>query len=196
MENKLKPVLQNHQVILRPLEAHDEEALWSIAQEKELWIYGLSDLSLPGELKKYIESAITNRTQGTTAVWVIIAAETGKVAGCTRLAEISWNDERGQIGWTWIGKDFQGTGLNKAAKFEILKYGFETLGLNRIELKADERNLQSRRAMEKIGAQYEGTLRGHLKIKDGFIRNSVFYSILKQEWPAIKERVFASFVQK
>lgn len=186
MENKLELTLQNEQVILRPLQLDDEAALWPIAQEKELWRYGLKDLSEPGELKKYIASAIKDREEGTAAVWVIIAAKTGEVAGCTRLGEISWKDERGQIGWTWIGKNFQGTGLNKAMKYEIFKYGFETLGLNRIELKADERNLQSRRAMEKIGAKYEGTLREHMKINDGFIRNTVFYSILKSEWEALK----------
>jgi RimJ/RimL family protein N-acetyltransferase len=185
MENKLKPTLQNKKVLLRPLELGDEEALSTIAQEKELWIYGLKDLSEPGELKKYIENAVQNRNEGNTIVWVIIDAKTGKVAGCTRLAEISWKDERGQIGWTWIGKEFQGSGLNRAMKYEIFKYGFETLGLNRIELKADERNLQSRRAMEKIGAKYEGTLREHMKIKDGYIRNTVFYSVLKSEWPAL-----------
>jgi RimJ/RimL family protein N-acetyltransferase len=185
MENKLKPTLQNEKVILRPLELSDEAALWPIAQERELWEYGLKDLSEPGELRKYIESAINNRTAGNTIVWVIIDAKTGKVAGCTRLAEISWFDERGQIGWTWIGKEFQGTGLNRAMKYEIFNYGFETLGFNRIELKADERNLQSRRAMEKIGAKYEGTLREHIKIKDGFIRNTVFYSVLKSEWATV-----------
>ena len=74
-------------------------------------------------------------------------------------------------------------------KFEILKYGFETLSLNRIELKADERNVQSRRAILKLGATEEGTLRQHMKIADGFIRNTVFYSILKSEWPEIKTKM-------
>jgi RimJ/RimL family protein N-acetyltransferase len=185
MENKLNPTLKNEKVILRPLSLTDEDLLWPIAQEKELWLYGIKDLSVPGELRKYIEDAISDREKGSTIVFIVIEAKTGKVAGCTRLAEISWKDERGQIGWTWIGKEFQGSGLNAAMKYEILKYGFEVLNLNRIEFKADERNLQSRRAMEKIGAKYEGTLRQHIKIKDGFIRNSVFYSILKSEWTEV-----------
>jgi RimJ/RimL family protein N-acetyltransferase len=189
MENKLSPTLQNDRVILRPLQKEDEELLWPIAQEEELWIYGLKDLSIRSELKEYIEKAIADRDAGNTLVWVIIDAKTGEVAGCTRIAEISWDDERGQIGWTWIGKKFQGSGLNNAMKYEILKYGFETLGFNRIELKADERNLQSRKAMEKIGAKYEGTLREHIKIKDGFIRNTVFYSILKSEWPSVSVKL-------
>ncbi len=147
----------------------------------------------PGELKKYIQSALQDSDAGISFVWTLIDAVTGKVAGCTRMAEISWKDERGQIGWTWIGKEFQGFGINQAMNFEILKFGFETLGLNRIELKADESNLKSRKAMEKIGAKYEGTLRQHMKIRDGFIRNTVFYSILKQDWEEVRETHFAEY---
>ena len=185
----LNAILQNSKVILKPLALADEESLWSIAQEKELWVYGLKDLSVRENLHEYIQSALRDRENGITAVWTIIDATTEKVAGCTRLAEISWKDERGQIGWTWIGKQFQGTGLNKAMKYEIFKYGFETLGLNRIELKADERNMQSRKAMLKLGATEEGTLRQHMKVQDGYLRNTVFYSILKSEWPEIKRRI-------
>jgi RimJ/RimL family protein N-acetyltransferase len=116
------------------------------------------------------------------------------MAGCTRLAEISWNDERGQIGWTWIGRDFQGSGLNKEMKFLILRYGFEVLGLNRIEFKADERNHQSRQALLSIGAMREGILRQHMKIHNGYIRNTVFYSILASEWDTVKEQYFKNFI--
>lgn len=193
MEKDLKPILSNQKVILRPLEAGDETGLWPIAKEKELWTYGLKDLSKTGELKKYIDSALRDRENGTCAVWVIIDAASGKIAGCTRLAEISWKDERGQIGWTWIGSGFQGSGINKAMKFEILQYGFDVLGLNRIELKADERNLRSRKAILGIGATEEGTLREHMKIHDGFIRNTVFYSILKSEWAGIREKYFEQY---
>lgn len=187
MENKLTPTLSNAKVILRPLQAEDESDLWEIAREKDLWTYGLKDLSKPGELRTYIESALRHREAGSCAVWTVVDAASGRVAGCTRLAEISWKDERGQIGWTWIGKQFQGTGLNKAMKLEILNYGFETLQLNRIELKADERNLPSRKAIIGIGATEEGTLREHMKTHDGHIRNTVFYSILRSEWEMIRK---------
>jgi RimJ/RimL family protein N-acetyltransferase len=138
-------------------------------------------------------SAITDRQNSTTAVWVIIDKMTNKVAGCTRIADISWKDERGQIGWTWIGRDFQGSGLNKEMKYLMLTYGFEVLGLNRIEFKADERNNQSRRALLGIGATYEGVLRQHMKIHTGFIRNTVFYSILRSEWDTVKSQYFTNF---
>lgn len=181
MQDKLNQNLTNSRVILKPLQLEDELALQEIANEKNLWTYGLTDLSKPGELKRYIEKAIKSREEGTCAVWTITDKESGRVAGCTRLGEISWEDERGQIGWTWIGKDFQGSGLNKAIKLLILEYGFNTLNLNRIELKADERNLRSRKAILGIGAKEEGTLRQHMKTHNSFLRNTVFYSILKSE---------------
>lgn len=195
MSRDLNIVLETDRVLLRPLQLEDEEALQLIADDDSLWIYGLQDLSKPGELNKYIRKALEDRDNETTAVWVIIDKKTNKMAGCTRLAEISWKDERGQIGWTWLGRDFQGSGLNKEMKFLILSYGFDVLNLNRIELKADERNLQSRKALLSIGAKQEGILRQHMKIYDGYIRNTVFYSILSAEWDTVKEQYFKNFIQ-
>jgi RimJ/RimL family protein N-acetyltransferase len=193
MGKDLNVRLESERALLRPLTLDDEQALQQVAYDDSLWIFGLQDLSKPGELNTYIRRAIADRESGTSAVWVIIDRKTNQVAGCTRLAEISWKDERGQIGWTWIGRDFQGSGLNKEMKFLILSYGFEVLGLNRIEFKADERNHQSRQALLGIGATREGVLRQHMKIHNGYIRNTVFYSILKSEWDTIKEQYFTNF---
>lgn len=193
MSKDLNVRLESERALLRPLTIEDEPDLQQVADDYSLWIFGLQDLSKPGELNKYIRQAIADRENGTSAVWVIIDKKTNMVAGCTRLAEISWKDERGQIGWTWIGRDFQGSGLNKEMKFLILSYGFEALGLNRIEFKADERNHQSRQALLGIGATREGVLRQHMKIHDGYIRNTVFYSILKSEWDTVKEQYFTNF---
>ena len=193
MESKLNITLQDNRVLLRPLALSDEVELQVIANDGNLWVYGLSDLSRPGELKNYIQKAMQARDQGICAVWTIIDKQSNAVAGCTRLAEISWKDERGQIGWTWIGKEFQGSGLNKAMKFLILQFGFEELQLNRIELKADERNMRSREAIKSIGATEEGVLRQHMKIQGGFIRNTVFYSILKSEWNSVKTTYFPNY---
>jgi len=185
--------LESKRTLLRSLTKDDETALQEIANEEALWLYGTSDLSQPGELKKYIATAIADRNSGNCAIWVIVDKKTGNVAGCTRLSDISWRDERGQIGWTWIGSDFQGSGLNRDMKFLILSYGFETLGLNRIELKADERNHRSRQAILGIGATREGVLREHIKLHDGHIRNTVYYSILRSEWDIIKQQYFINF---
>jgi RimJ/RimL family protein N-acetyltransferase len=195
MARNLNLILESDRVLLRPLCLEDEEALQLIADDDSLWIYGLQDLSQSGELNTYILKALVDRDKKTSAVWVIIDKKSNQVAGCTRLAEISWKDERGQIGWTWIGRDFQGSGLNKAMKFLILSYGFEVLGLTRIEFKADERNQQSRQALLGIGATCEGILRQHMKIHNGYIRNTVFYSILRSEWDGVKEQYFKNFIQ-
>lgn len=185
--------LESERALLRPLSKDDEKELQEIASEESLWIYGTSDLSKPGELKRYIANAIADRNSGICAIWIIIDKKTNRIAGCTRLSEISWRDERGQIGWTWIGSDFQGSGLNRDMKFLILSFGFEQLGLNRIELKADERNHRSRQAILGIGATREGVLREHIKLHDGYIRNTVYYSILRSEWDTIKVQYFANF---
>lgn len=193
MMRKLDVSLESGRALLRPLQLSDERSLQSIAADESLWIYGIHDLSQPGELKRYIERALNDRENETCAVWVIIDKQSGEVAGCTRIAEISWKDERGQIGWTWIGRDYQGSGLNKEVKFLMLTYAFEQLGLNRVEFKADERNHQSRQALIGIGATREGVLREHMKIHTGYIRNTVFYSILRSEWETVREQYFLNF---
>lgn len=195
MHKDINISLESERVLLRPLSLSDEQALQEIADDDSLWIYGLHDLSQAGELNKYIQKALLDVEKGTAAVWVIIDKKTDKLVGSTRLAEISWKDGRGQIGWTWIDRDFQGGGLNKEMKFLILNYAFEVLGLNRVEFKADERNHQSRQALLNIGATREGVLRQHMKNHDGYIRNTVYFSILKSEWDTVKQQYFKNFNQ-
>ena len=163
MKPELNIRLESECTLLRPLSPDDEAELQLIANDESLWIYGISD------------------------------KKTNRIAGCTRLADISWKEDRGQIGLTWIGHDFQGSGLNKDMKFLILNYGFDKLGLNRIEFKADELNHKSRQALIGIGATREGVLREHMKLHTGYIRNTVIYSILKSEWDTIKMNYFTNF---
>ncbi|WP_462265991.1 GNAT family N-acetyltransferase [Mucilaginibacter sp.] len=193
MKPDLQPVLSNSIVTLRPLQAVDEVLLQQVANEKELWTYGLADLSRPGELHKYITKAIADREAGHCAVWTIYDHKSNQVAGCTRLFDIDRKDERGQIGATWIGQSWQGTGLNQAMKYELLTYAFEVLQLNRVEFRVDERNMRSRAAVQRTGAHQEGILRQHMKTHDGYLRNTVFYSILKSEWPRIRQKNFTHY---
>lgn len=193
MKHNLQPVLSNSVVTLRPLQLVDEVILQPVANEKELWTYGLKDLSQPGVLRQYISDAIACREAGTCAVWTVFDHRSNKVAGCTRLMDISWYNESAQLGATWIGATWQGTGLNRAMKYEILNYAFESLKLNRIEFRVDERNMKSRRAVAGIGAHQEGILRQHMKTHDGFLRNTVIYSILKTEWGRISHKHFTDY---
>lgn len=120
-----------------------------------------------------------------------IFLETGESIGCTTLMEIRARHKGLEIGRTWIGSAFQGTRVNPECKLLLMQHAFETLKYERVQLKTDERNLQSQRAIEKLGAVKEGVLRKHMVMPDGFVRNTVLYSITAAEWPAVKERLLA-----
>lgn len=187
------PTLENKRVLLRPLQASDLDALLEVALEPSLWEVGLTRVSNREELEKYMEIAFKEREQGTSIPFVIIDKATGKVAGSTRFCGLVLPHKRTEIGYTWIHPSYQRSGLNRAMKFEMLRYAFEEMGLNRVELKTDERNSKSRNAMLAIGCKEEGILRHHMITWTGWLRNSVFFSILKEEWPEIRERVFGKY---
>ncbi|HNG62573.1 MAG TPA: GNAT family protein, partial [Ferruginibacter sp.] len=117
-----------------------------------------------------------------------------RYVGSTRYANIDFDNKRLEIGWTWINPSLQGTGFNKHCKFLLLRYGFETMGLNRIELKTSHLNLKSQKAMRKIGAIEEGTFRNHIINEDGTLRHTMYFSFISDEWPEIKSRIFGEFI--
>ena len=121
--------------------------------------------------------------------YATILKETGEPVGSTSFLDKRPEHKGVEIGGTWIGRPHQGTFVNPEAKFLMLRHGFETLGCIRVQLKTDENNFQSRRAMEKLGCKFEGILRNHMICYDGRLRNSAFYSVTDAEWPSIKERL-------
>ena len=114
--------------------------------------------------------------------------------GCTRFGNIVKEHKRAEIGWTWYHPAVQRTGINKACKHLLLQYGFDTIGLNRIELKTAAINYKSRGAILKIGATQEGVFRHHIINDDGSLRDSVFFSIIKTEWREIEKKQFPEFI--
>ena len=187
--------LENNRVILRPLVAEDWKLLLPIAiADKALLQYSPSLIYNEGLLKQYIASALVAKSDKTRFAFLIFDKQKNEYAGCTSFGNISNKNLRTEIGWTWIGRQFQGTGLNKACKFLLLSYAFETLEFERVELKTDARNQQSRRAIEKIGAQFEGTLRSHTLMSDGYRRDTVYYGLLKSEWQNVKKEHFSDFL--
>jgi RimJ/RimL family protein N-acetyltransferase len=114
---------------------------------------------------------------------------TNAYAGSTSFGNYDPKNERIEIGWTWLFSNYQRTGLNWNMKYLMFQFAFEELNIKRVELKADGRNLQSRNAMQGIGAQYEGTLRSHTIMSDGYRRDTVYYSVLADEWPAVSSRL-------
>ena len=113
--------------------------------------------------------------------FIIVDKQTNEVAGSTRFGNINQKSEKCEIGWTWYGTQFQGTGLNKAAKSELLNFGFETLGFRRIQLSTDLENIPSQKAIEKLGAQREAVFRNKYIDSDGISKNDVYFSIIKEE---------------
>lgn len=188
-----KLTLENKRVLLRPLEISDLDSLLEVALVPEMWTVGSTAIRDRAELEGYIKTALKERENGQSIPFTVVDKQNGRVAGSTRFAAISESNKRAEIGYTWIHPDFQRTGLNRAMKFAMLQYAFETWRLNRVELKTDERNEKSRNAMLAIGCTQEGILRQHMITWTGHLRNSVYFSILREEWPDIRERIFGKY---
>ncbi|NER13892.1 GNAT family N-acetyltransferase [Leptobacterium flavescens] len=184
------PVLENQIVKLIPLTIDNYTHLNEIAAEDKLIQYSPSDISTPEKFLAYVAEALKGEKAGKTMPFIIYDKRSESYAGCTRFGLIDPVNKVLHIGWTWIGKKFQGTGLNKEVKYLMLKYAFEVLEFHKIEFRVDERNLRSRKAVEKIGGKLEGILRENVIMTDGFRRNTCCFGILKSEWPIIKNSVF------
>ncbi|MEJ8757322.1 GNAT family protein [Pontibacter sp. H259] len=183
--------LENEKVILRPLHQNDLPLLQTIAFDADTWRWTVTKIETLPDLKNWLNGSITDRQKQSRYTFVIVDKATGNLAGSTAFGNISETDKRLEIGWTWVSKACRGTGLNRHCKFLLLRYAFEELGYERVELKTDVLNLRSRQAMRKIGATEEGILRSHTLMHDGRRRDTIFYSILRAEWPQLKATIFA-----
>jgi RimJ/RimL family protein N-acetyltransferase len=141
-------------------------------------------------LDRYVAEGVRQAAEGTALPFAIVDPG-GPVVGCTRYMNIAAENNRLEIGSTFVGAPWQRSAINTAAKLLLLEHGFERLGCVRIELKADARNMKSRNAILRIGAKEEGTLRRHVICSDGYVRDTVYFSILADEWPPIKTRLTA-----
>ncbi len=186
--------LEDERARLTPLNAADIDELDKIAYEPSIWKLGMSNLKEQKDLQEYIEIALEERKNKSSYPFLIYDKQTNSVAGSTRYGNISFPFKRLEIGWTWMHPKFQGTGLNKACKFLLLQFAFEQLEFNRVELKTDVLNQQSQKAMRKIGAKEEGIFRSHQLTSTGRIRDSIFFSIISDEWKNIKESIFKEFI--
>lgn len=186
-----KLVLENQQILLRPLALSDEDPLYPIAIDPNLWEVGMTTIRNRVELQNYLQEALRDREKQAAYPFLILVPKTKEPIGTTRFYDISFEHKRLSIGWTWIGKKYRGTGINKACKYELLRYAFEELGWNRVEFKVDVLNTRSRKAIAKIGATEEGILRRHMITYTGRVRDTVYCSIIKEEWPRIKQEIFS-----
>jgi RimJ/RimL family protein N-acetyltransferase len=183
----IEPVtLENARVRLSPLILESAGFLEGIAAQKGLVSYSPSDIETPEKLRAYISEALTLQQHDLAIPFIIFDKQTGEFAGCTRYMNIDWINKVLHIGSTWIGREFQGSGLNRQMKFLMLQHAFETMKFEKVEFRIDERNTRSRRAVEKLGAVLEGILRKNVYLLDGYKRNTCCYGILREEWDVLK----------
>ena len=193
MDFSAPSALENSRVRLRPLELTDFEALKAVAMDAELWHYTLTRADDAVSLAAYIRQAVEAREQGLRYPFAIIDRETGELAGSTSYYNVAEADQRLSIGYTWVGTKFQRSGLNRACKHLLLSYAFDGLNYERVELETDARNHKSRTAMGRMGATEEGTLRSHRLTQGGLRRDTIIFSVIRPEWPALRESVFQAF---
>lgn len=185
-------VLEDETVLLRSLQESDSENLLEISlNEPETWQYSLIRANGRENLEKYIQIALKARANQTEFPFIIFDKKSGKYAGSTRFYDINLEFKSLQLGYTWYGKAFRGTGLNKHCKFLVLQFAFETLGMERVEFRADYNNKQSIAAMKSIGCTIEGVLRDHMPtLGSEARRDTIVLSILNKEWLAeVKENL-------
>jgi RimJ/RimL family protein N-acetyltransferase len=184
-------VLENDVVKLTPMLQNDYKNLLPFAlHEPELWKYSLLSAAGSDGLIKYIEKALAARLTRTEYPFVVFDKRTQAYAGTTRFYDIQPANNMLQLGYTWYGSKFQGTGLNKNCKLLLLTFAFEELGMERVEFRADNRNEKSIAAMKSIGCAAEGVLRSHAVTPAGERRDSIVLSILKNEWfNGVKEKL-------
>lgn len=186
----MEPVtLEGRFVRLEPLSFDHHAALCEVGLDEELWRWNPKPVRTPDEMRVYIQDALEGQTKGAFLPFATVERASGKVVGSTRYGNIEPENRRLEIGWTWIGLNWQRTAVNTDAKYLMLGHAFETLKCMRVEFKTDSLNKQSRNAILRLGALEEGTFRNHMTTSTGRIRHSVYFSIIDSEWPSVKKRL-------
>ena len=177
-------VLEDDRVLLRPLQQEDAVHLLPFAlQEPELWKFSLVSAAGEEGLQNYLDITLKARAEGKEYPFIVFDKRTNEYAGSTRFYDIQTELQTLQLGYTWYGKKFQGTGLNKHCKYLLLSFAFERIGMERFELRADNNNERSIAAMKSIGCKVDGVLRSNMPTREeGRRRDSIVLSILKNEW--------------
>ncbi len=190
---KSKIHLKNERVLLLPFEDDRYQELKEIIFDDGIWKFMGMFVKTEADFDAYVKNTLADKQKGICYPFLIIDKTSGKVAGSSRYGYLNFPSEKCEIGWTWYGTAFQGTGLNKATKYELLRFGFEQIGFRRIQFSADEENIRSQRAIEKLGAQKEGVFRNNYIDSKGESRNDVYYSIIREDWPQVKKERFKEF---
>ncbi|HDR9148201.1 TPA: GNAT family N-acetyltransferase [Burkholderia vietnamiensis] len=186
-----QPTLTGEHIVLRPLAASDRQALLDAAADGELWNLKVTVVPDERTVDAYLDTALQGRAAGTLMPFAIVERASGRVIGSTRFWKIDRNNRKLEIGHTWLSASAQRTRANTEAKWLLLAYAFDTLQCVRMQFTTDELNEKSRAAILRLGAKQEGIVRHERIMPDGRKRNSVRFSIIDDEWPAIRDRLKA-----
>ncbi|WP_243375417.1 GNAT family N-acetyltransferase [Microvirga solisilvae] len=186
----IEPVtLATDRLILRPLSLDDVPALGVASSDGNQWEKKTTTVPRPEGFEDYVRKALELQAAGLALPFATVVKDGNQVVGSTRFMNIDALNHRVEIGTTWIAKSWQRTFVNTHAKFLMLRHAFEVLGCNAVEIRTHSQNDQSRAAIERLGAKLDGILRRHMIMPDGHIRDTAVYSILSDEWPAVKARL-------
>lgn len=184
---KIAPVtLENDFVRLEPLEERHREPLREAGNDPDLWRFANVNLD-NSDFDAWMEHRFAEIARAGEMTWAVFDKASGSVAGSTSLLAHVPAHKRAEIGWTWYAKRVWAGAVNPSCKRMLLACGFEVLALNRVELKADARNERSRRAMARFGATFEGIHRSHMVRPDGRLRDTAWFSVIREEWPAVRD---------
>ncbi|PYI50679.1 GNAT family N-acetyltransferase [Paenibacillus flagellatus] len=189
MMNVVYSTLEGTSVKLAPMKREHAEPLYEAGRDPAVWTYMQARMQSPEQMRAIVDEAVAAAERGEELPYTIFDAAGERALGSTRLYDMSVAHRNLEIGWTWLTPSVWRTRVNTECKRLLLAHAFETMGAIRVQLKADARNARSRQAIERIGGVYEGTLRQHRILPDGFIRDTVYYSILEREWPEAKRRL-------
>lgn len=182
------PTLKGERVTLEPLSRDHVPALQEAVRDGELWTLWYATVPEPEAMPAYVDKALALREEGRAIPFAVRDAD-GTIVGSTRFGDIEAAHRRVQIGWTWYAKRAQRTGLNTEAKALMIRHAFETMGCGRVEFRTHFMNHVSRAAIARLGAKEEGVLRQHMRMPDGGWRDTVVFSIVDGEWPAVRSHL-------
>lgn len=184
-------------VDLEPIAIRHAAGLYTIGQRREDWRYlPVAGFSSPEDAGLWVSEALDLAAEGSQLTYVLVDPGSGQVMGSSRYLNIRPAHRVVEIGYSWLGPDYQRTAVNTGAKLLMLQNAFDVMGANRVEFKTDSRNTCSQRAIERLGACREGVLRSHMVAQGGVIRDSIMYSIVKAEWPGVRRRLNKILVER
>ncbi|TMV43143.1 GNAT family N-acetyltransferase [Paenibacillus mesophilus] len=181
--------LEGNRVRLIPASHEHLEGLFKASNHSDIWTYSPSSISKLEDLEDTMDQWMKSKEQGLRYPFVIFDKSTSEIVGSTSYLDISLLNRKLEIGGTWLDPKVWRTSVNTECKYLLLKYGFEDLNLIRVQFRTDTRNERSNLAIQRIGAQFEGTLRQEMIVREGYIRDSNVYSILDKEWELVKAKL-------